>query len=405
MSAGLAVLALASCNRVLGLEDDYYIASAASGGAGAGGETSPGAGTGGVSGGAPSVGGSSGGSGMSSEAGAAGESLVFAMPAGKLAFERFTTYAKGDSEMFVVTFPGGSISPELGQAYGLCSLFNGMFSPDGRYLVVGAVPATVCPTVGLDRNELEIYVLDLETPTPLGRQRVTDNAVPDEDPQFARDGRSILFKHAGHLARWVLGSAPFNETCTDTAGSYCFKHTGGTQQSKPAIDGKGTVCYESSISQTDPNGDILCFDLSSGLAGKDITLGDNVTLQVSHPNIYDSRPLFGGVDDSLLYFTRWSSSAASHVEQIWRKDLKNINIAEEHAAFCVDADGGCEAAYSLGDAELVVFASSASSLGKRDLFVAKFHEKGSISLNLLVPETVLVNTEKDESAPAYWRAP
>jgi hypothetical protein len=115
--------------------------------------------------------------------------------------------------------------------------------------------------------------------------------------------------------------------------------------------------------------------------------------------------VFGGIDLSFLYFTRWSSSAASHVNQIWRKDLKDVSVAEEHAVFCVDADGGCEDAFSLGDDELVVFSSSARSLGKADVFVSKFREKGSISLNLLVPENVVINTAKDELGAAYWRAP
>ena len=388
---------------MLGLEDHYYIDLG-----GEGGSTGVASGGAAVSGTAGSVdtSGASGASGASSAAGMAGSSeggnagadSAFSMPNGKLVFERYTTYDTGDSEMFLVTFPGGAISEPLGKTYGLCALYNGIFSPDGRHLVVGAVPNSVCPAGALDRNELEVYILDLDNPGLLGKQRITDNNVPDEDPQYAPDGKSLLFKHGGYLARWVAGGTPFAETCADPTGSFCFTHSGNTFQSKPVIDDQGYVCYESSLSQSDPNGDILCFDLAVGLAGKDITLADNVTIAVDHDLIYDSRPV---IASPWLYFTRWIGSS-NRVNQIWRKPFKAANPAESRAAFCVGQGVGYENPFGLGEGDLLLFSSNESSLGKSDLFIADFTEAMSTSLNEFAPG---VNTQKDELGASFWRAP
>ena len=398
------VFALSACGRVLELRDDYYLAaggylstagSTGGGLASAGDSSTAGGGTSGENG----TGGAGGTGGAPNIAGAAGETSLFTMPDGKLVFERYSRYEVGDSKMYVVTFPGGTIGPELSATYDICSPFNGIFSPDGRYLVVGAVPASVCPNGYLDRNELELYILDLENPTPQGKQRVTDNNVPDEDPQYAPDGKSILFKHGGYLARWVVGSTPFIETCADAGGSYCFKHSGGLFQSKPVVDDTGYVCYESSLNQGDPNGDILCFDLAVGLAGKDITLQDNVTRAVGHTNIYDSRPV---IALPYLYYTRWRVPAAPHTNQIWRKQLKNLSKPEELAAFCVDEGVGYEDVFSLGVGDLVVFSTNANAVGMGDLYIGDFKQKESMSLSDIAPG---VNSPLEELGAAFWHAP
>jgi len=410
----LAVLALNSCARLIGLTENYYIASGGEGG-NAGLETAGGAdvsaGNGGsaatagsaTSAGVSGVGGNGGlGAGAGADAGLAGDGGAgdapgLFVPPGKLVFERYSTYAAGDSKMYVVSFPGGTIGPELTASYKICSPYNGIFSPDGSHLVVGAVPGTTpCPST-LDRNKLELFILDLDHPPSM--QRVTNNTTPDEDPQYSPDGTFILFKHDGYTRRWVVSSTPFNETaCKDPNGSYCF-NSSGEPQTKPVVSDTGLVCYEQSQNQSDPDGDIYCFNLADGLAGKDISSDANRIHAINHNSIYDSRPVIAA---PYLYFTRWRVPAAPHVNFIQRTLLSNLTGTDESCAFCTDPGTGYEDAFSLGEGDLVVFSSNANGMGKGDLFVANFSGQESRSINDFAPG---VNTALDELGAAYWHAP
>jgi hypothetical protein len=403
---GLSLLALNGCARVIGLSESYYIASGGEGGSGgvetAGGAevTAGSAGSGAVAGSAGLV--STGGGGADAGTGAAGEGgsgndTGLTVPPGKLVFERYSTYSAGDSKMYVVSFPSGQIGPELGAAYKICSPYNGIFSPDGSHLVVGAAPGTTpCPSP-LDRSKLELFILDLDHPPSL--QRITNNDAPDEDPQYSPDGTFILFKHDGYTRRWVVSSTPFNETaCKDPKGSFCF-NSSGLPQSKPVVSDTGVVCYEQSINQGDPNGDIYCFDLAVGLADKDISSDANRIHAINHNSIYDSRPV---IAPPYLYFTRWRVPAAPHVNFIQRTLLSNLTGPDESCAFCLDPGTGYEDAFSLGEGDLVVFSSNANGMGKGDLFIANFSGTDSKSLNDFAPG---VNTAQDELGAAYWHAP
>ncbi len=398
LSALLLLISAVGCGKVIGLRDDYYVSAGgevSTAGAepvGGGGSGEAGGATSGTSGGGAQA--TGGDIGIAGEAGVGSE---LTMPPGKLVFERYTTYAAGDSKMFLVSFPDGKVT-ELGPLYGLCAMFNGIFSPDGRHLVVGAVPEAVCPKGTLDRNELEIFILDLQNMTRQGLQRVTDNNVPDEDPQYDTDGRTIFFKHGGYLASWVVGGTPFAETCASPGSSYCFVHSGPTEQSKPVPDGEGGICFENSIKPADPGGDIYCFQLSTGFNNKDITQLDNVTPAVTNTNIYDGRPVIFG---DWLYYTRWAS-AASHINQAFRRRRKDLSQEQQVAEFC-DPTHGYGDAFAIGrDGDLVVFSTTLNSIGKSDLFLGDFTQTGIRSLNDFVPG---INTAQDELGAAYWVAP
>ena len=409
--AGLATLALSNCARVIGLTENYYTAPEEGGRAGnqpvaGAGNTAGSAGKGGEPGGGGGDVGMAGdpGGGMGAGPGAAGDggsgdAPALYVPPGKLVFERYSTYPSGDSKVFVVTFPGGKISADLGAMYKICSPYNGIFSPDGTHLVVGAVPMPstgVCPAP-LDRSKLEVFILDLDHPPSL--QRVTNNTAPDEDPQYSPDGTFILFKHDGYMRRWVVSSAPFNETaCKDPKGSFCFRSS-GEPQTKPVVSDTGLVCYEQSLMQNDANGDIYCFNLADGLADKDISSDANRVHAINHNSIYDSRPV---IAPPYLYFTRWRVPAAPHVNFIQRTLLSDLTGTDESCAFCTDPGTGYEDAFSLGEGDLVVYSSNANGMGKGDLFIANFSGTVSKALDYFAPG---VNTSNDELGAAFWHAP
>ena len=386
----LALLTAASCAPVLGLDKSYYLVDEGGGGA---------SGIAGTAGDAFTIGGNDAGLAGADAGGGAG-GLMFTIPKGKLVFERYSTYDAGDSQMFVVDFPAGDIGPDLGETYGLCSPLNGIFSPDGSHMVLGATPRGTGPCPELDRNKLELFILDLNNPGK--KQQITNNQVPDEDAQYSPAGDFILFKHNGNLAYWVTGTKGFDEACSDPTSSFCFNHdyaaANETEQSKPVTDGD-LVCWGWGNSG-DVTADIFCFHLADGLANKDITAPDPTIRipTVVHANLSDARPV---IAPPYLYFTRWRAPS-SHVNEVGRKLLSSLSGPETIAAFCTDPGTGYEDAFSLDGADLVVFSSNAYGVGKGDLFFGNFNQPTGESVNDYAPG---INTMSDELGAAFWRAP
>jgi dipeptidyl aminopeptidase/acylaminoacyl peptidase len=295
--------------------------------------------------------------------------------------------------MFVVTFPAGTMSDELGATYGLCNPLNGIFSPDGDHLAVMATQRTgSCGAT--DRSQFDVYVLDLTTPGQ--KQQVTQNDVPDEDPQFSPAGDFILFKHNGHLAQWAMGSLPFTTCATLTPGSFCFNAPTG-EQSKPVMTTGFSplqVCYYES---SGASADIYCFDLQEGLAGADITVSH--TTAVAHSGISDSRPL---IDMPFLYYVRWRDPA-NNKDFVARKQMSDLASGGETAAFCTDTGADYTDPCPL-PGDVLVVSSDATGIGRHDLFIAPFQSTSMVTLDRLVSPSIAINTNLEELGASFWRA-
>ena len=345
---------------------------------------------------------------MGYTAGAGGDGIPTALPAGKLVYHRYTSYNDSDSEMFIVDLPNGKISPELGAMFGICDPMAGIFSPDGNQLAVTARPKTAgmpCP-MGMNRSELEVYLLDLTTldsSTPKAL-RVTSNTVPDEDPQFEPTSNFLLLKHDGHLAQWNLGSQPPLMSCS-TAGAVCYKSPeAGTEESKPVMSGnESQICF---YEKSGADSDVYCFDATQGAMAPDI-LAISIPA-AAHPNISEARPMIAG---DWLYYARWFSQS-DQVDRVYRKPIgstidlsrKSLEGAEFQAQFQLDPN---ELAYDYTDpsvieGDLLVITSDAIGAGRHDLFVANFNGKDVQSLDVWVPG---LNTSLDELGPSFWRSP
>jgi hypothetical protein len=312
------------------------------------------------------------------------------LPRGKLVYHRFSNYYAGDSEMFVLAFPERTTSEELGLAYGLCHPLNGIFSPDGSKLVVMAAPREE-PCDDQFRDKLEVWELDLTQPGE--KVRITDNMVPDEDPQYFADGSHVLFKHDGHIVEWPVGGTPFTACDALPAGAFCFTSTSGAEESKPVISAdERIICYYEAHNEL---ADVYCFDREAGLAG-----GDVLALRypaAEHPGIRDARPMF---TESFLYFTRWRS-VENPVEYVARKPSGGLDALEEVATFCTDQASDYLDPFAFGD-QLVLFSSDAAGQGGPDLFVARFDEQRVYSLDDFFPG---LNSRLHDVGAAYWVAP
>jgi hypothetical protein len=407
-------LALVGCAPLIDLDHDYRLKDAKVGGSAAGGSTeggsqsSGGAGTtnggqgatagaggsgGGGSGGGGSGGGGSGGGGSGA---GGGNGQRPALPTGKLVFHSYSSYDSADSKMYVVDLPGGSVSDELGQAFGICTPRSGTFSPDGTKVAVAARPKVdgACP--GYQREALEIFILDLTTlgsATPVAEQ-LTNNTQPDEDPQFAPHSGFILFKHDGHLVKWKLSAPPlttFTSCDALTAGSFCFKSM-GNEEIKPVIsDDEATICYQAGPA---PDADILFFARQQAEDGGELR---SISRAVATKAIAETRPSFG---KDWLYYTRWFM-LKNGVDVVVRKPANDLPGIEQAANFPSDGVIDYSDPFPI-DGDLLVFASDAMGSGKHDLFFGTF---GDASLYSLDQWAKGLNTSLDELGPCYWKAP
>jgi hypothetical protein len=399
----LAWPCLLECAPLIGLDEDYYVAADSGGAnnAGSAGSLSGNAGEPAAQGGSAGDDGAgaagtgaagNGGSVQGGEASGGSGSPGVVIPDGKFVFHRYTDYYSGDSEMFIVTFPGPSVGAELGVTYDLCNPLNGIFSPDGKQLAIAAQPR-VEPCGPTDRDQLDVYLLDLENPP--NKIQVTANtlAVPDEDPQFSPDGSFLVFKHNLHLAKWDLTGETFTN-CPPPDGGFCFTAaTTGSEQSKPVVTPDGQdVCYYELFGE---NADIYCFNLEEGLTGAD--LADIASPIVAHDSVSDARPYFS---DSHLYYVRWQTKDIK-IDQIVRRPLSNLLAVDDFPAFDTDQASDYSDPFNLGG-DLVVFSSDIAGAGQRDLFVAEWESDEIHALDEIVPG---INSPKIEVGASFWPAP
>ncbi|HVY26483.1 MAG TPA: hypothetical protein VHB79_08005 [Polyangiaceae bacterium] len=378
--ASIAV-ALPGCTSLLDLDHDYRLKDAQVGGTEAGGSD---------------AGRTSGGGGATAGDGAqpgGGKGTTPQLPSGKLAFHSYTSYDASDSRMYVVEMPGGSLEPELGEAFGVCTPRAGSFSPDGTKLVVAAQPKVggVCPAYS--REALEIFILDLTTLTSGTRDvlQVTANNLADEDPQFAPHSDFLLFKHNNHIVKWTLGSPAFTVCGAQTSGSFCFKSM-GNEEIKPVIsDDEGIICYQAGPV---PEADILCFDRIKAEAGAEVR---SASFAVATKAIAETR---ASMSKAWLYYTHWRT-LENGVDIIVRKSANDLMGVEQEAAFPSSGVIDYSDPYPI-EGDLLVFSSDVSGAGKHDLFVGTFGDISLFSLDLWVPG---LNSPVEELQPSYWRAP
>lgn len=355
MSAGRLLVGLfpmlIGCSPLLGLDEDFYVA----------------------------------------DDGPSAAQLPDTLPAGLIAYHRYTTYANGDAEAFLVDLPTGIVRPELGKLFQVCGPLSPSISPDGKRLAVAARPwSDPCPTGDPHRSELEIYVLNIDNLARPTKLQVTQNTVPDEDPSFSPTGDFLLVKHDDDIAKLVLDEAamPYGGCDAISAPSYCFNQTG--EQLRPAMSADGRVFFQQG---TEENADIFYFDLEQAETTHTIT----PVAVAARGDAYEARPsLFGG----WLYFAEWRARGEP-ADRVVRKSLSALKETETHAAFeDVPLNDYTDPGGMGGD--LVLFASEEGAGGGHDLFIGDFTLGWRSSLNHWAPD---LNTAKDELSPTFWPRP
>lgn len=112
---------------------------------------------------------------------------------GRLLFHRYSSYDNYDSQLFLYDFQVKTLTC-LSDSWPVDHAMNAHFSPDGKQIMFMALPKG--KRDGKDWDVFSWKVGSTEKPVNL----TSGNGLRDEDPNFARDGKSIVFKQAGQIA-------------------------------------------------------------------------------------------------------------------------------------------------------------------------------------------------------------
>ncbi len=218
---------------------------------------------------------------------------------GRLCYEVYSAYLAqppvntSDGNLMIYNLPSSSPVNITG-SLAVVNAVNPHFSPDGARIVFAAIPQGG-GNGSSPYNSLEIFVYDIADQT---LRRLTNNSVPDEDPNFSPDGQKIIFKESGQIYTMSLdGSNPKQLTTTSD------------EKSAPSYspDGATIVYYSGSGS----NAEICSMQADGSNAGTLITPTSGV--EEYYPVYRDSQ--------NVLY-TRWQSASVEN-DKIYNYSLSS----------------------------------------------------------------------------------
>ncbi len=112
---------------------------------------------------------------------------------GLLLFHRYSGYDNFDSQLFLVDFQTNSLTC-ISELWPIDHAMNAHFSPDGEWIVFMGLPKG-------KRNSRDWDVFCWKFGSKQEPENLTQgNGLRDEDPNFAPDGASIVFKQDGRVA-------------------------------------------------------------------------------------------------------------------------------------------------------------------------------------------------------------
>jgi Tol biopolymer transport system component len=118
---------------------------------------------------------------------------------GRLLFHRYTNYDAWDGKLYLYDFATRSLTC-LSASWPIDHAMNAHFAPDGKRIVFMGVPRGQH-----DGRRWDIYLWELESARdPINL--TAENGLRDEDPKFAPDGRTVVFKQDGRIAFLDPGS-------------------------------------------------------------------------------------------------------------------------------------------------------------------------------------------------------
>ena len=203
---------------------------------------------------------------------------------GRIAYHSYSAYLASpvdsvDGNVFVYDFTTTN-NQRLTGSLGVQNAMNPHFSPDGSRITFMAIPDSASRAY----SSLEIYVYDLAEAQLV---RLTQDSIADEDPKFAPNGGTIVFKRNGQV--WTMS----------TDGS-------DGQQVTTTADEKSGPNYS-------PDGSRIVYWSDAG-SSADIWWmnadGSNPVKILGVADLQEYYPLFH--DSNRILYTRWESASDPH---------------------------------------------------------------------------------------------
>ena len=284
---------------------------------------------------------------------------------GRLLFHRYTSYDNYDSRLFLYDFQANSLT-WLSASWPIDHAMNAHFSPDGKRIVF----------MGLPRGKRDSRDWDLfswEVGSSRDPKNLTQgNGLRDEDPNFAPDGISIVFKQAGRIAFMNL----------ETKAVQQLEIQGTTERSMPVFvsGGRQVVMMENAAA----NGDLYIIDRG----------GTNRRPVAAEPRLQEYFPVRW--DDNRLLYVRWPD-ARNRNDQIYVHNWKTGT--DKLLMFCKQ-DANYSDPYPI-DGRWVFFSSTRQQgAGGYDLYLGD--SKTGTVLNV---EFRALNTKAEELGASYLPRP
>lgn len=209
---------------------------------------------------------------------------------GRLLFHRYTGYDNYDSQLFLFDFQANSLTC-ISESWPIDHAMNAHFSPDGERIVFMGLPKG-------NRNSKDWDVFCWKFGSKQQPENLTEaNGLRDEDPNFAPDGASIVFKQAGRIAFLDLKTKAVQQV--DMQGK--------AERSMPVFlsGGRRVVMMENAAA----DGDLY-------VCNRD---GTNRKPVAAEPNLQEYFPVRW--DDNRLLYVRWPN-ADNRNDQIYVHDWK-----------------------------------------------------------------------------------
>jgi Tol biopolymer transport system component len=280
---------------------------------------------------------------------------------GRLLFHRYSGYDNYDSQLFLYDFTEKKLTC-LSADWRIDHAMNAHFSPDGEWLVFMGLPKGK-----RDGKDWDVYRWKVGSPDA-PENLTAGNGLRDEDPNYAPDGRSIVFKQAGQLATL--------DVKTKTVLLIEVKEK--AERSMPVFvsGGMRIVAMENAAA----DGDLYVYDLD----------GSNRKAVATEGKVQEYFPV--PWDKNRLLYVRWHT-ADNRNDQVYVHDLRTSK--NEALAFC-KSDANYSDPYP-ADERWVFFSSTREKgAGGYDIYIGD-SKTGSIhSLDI-----EKLNTRAEELGASY----
>ncbi len=284
---------------------------------------------------------------------------------GRLLFHRYTSYDNYDSHLFLYDFRDKTLAC-LSESWPVDHAMNAHFSPDGERIVFMGLPKGK-----RDGKDWDVYCWKVGGKDP--PENLTEgNGVRDEDPNYAPDGKSIVFKHAGQFA--------FLDPKTKEIRKVDIREKAERSMPVFVASGKRVVAMENAAA----DGDLYVYERD----------GTNRKAVAAEPKVQEYFPVRW--DDDRLLYVRWHA-ADNRNDQIYVHDWKT---GKNSPLTCCKPDANYSDPYPIDVRWVFLSSTREKGAGGYDLYLGDSKTGAVRSLGI-----EKLNTKAEELGSSYLARP